>query len=208
MNKKTLSVIALLLMMATLSTTLVSGVQACYFGRISKTVETFTLEPDLATGNTPATLFNTQPQALGETKLVKHDTVQISWGQIMKSQYQGDLGSGYLILETVYHVQDNPWVSGAKGWAISKCTLEIDDGPFGKGTLRGRGYSTMSRDDSRIPRYQMWTYASMYGKLYKDGKCICASVFTEGLTASDPAYGYIGGFPAVKIWWVKTTIVY
>jgi len=203
MNKKTLSVIALLLMMATLSTTLVSGVQACYFGRISKTVETFTLEPDLAEGNTPVTLSNTQQLALNEVKLVKGDTVQISWGGIMKSDYTGALGSGYLTRENVYTAMDNPWVDGAKGWGISKYTLEIIDGPFGTGTLSGWGYSTISLDVSRVPRYQMWTYTSMYGKLYKDGKCICASVSTEGLTASDPAY-----FPPVKIWWLKTTIVY
>ena len=202
MNKKTLSVIALFLMIATLSTTLISGVQACYPGRRFKTVETFTLEPDLATGSTPATLFNTQTITADEVKLVKDDTVQISWGGIMKSEYKGDLGSGYFTRENVYTVRDNPWVSGAKGWGIVKCTLEIDDGPFGKGTLRGWGYSTISLDSSRVPRYQMWTDTSMYGKLYKDGKCIFASVFTEGLTAFNPNYG------AYKIWWLKTTIVY
>jgi len=200
-NKKTLSVIALILMMATLSTTLVSGVQACYFGRRFKTIETFTLEPDLATGSTSATLFDTQTIATDEVKLVKDDTVQISWGGIMKSKYNGDLGSGYFTRENVYTVRDNPWVSGAKGWAIVKCTLEIDDGPFGKGTLRGWGYSTISLDSSRVPRYQMWTDTSMYGKLYKDGKSISATVYVEGLTAWDPTYG-------TKIWWLKTTIVY
>lgn len=199
MNKKTLSVIALILMMATLSTTLVSGVQACYCGRRFKTVETFTLEPDLATGSTPATLSKTITIATDEVKLVKDDTVQISWGGIMKSEYNGDLGSGYFTRENVYTVRDDPLVSGAKGWGISKCTLEID-GPFGKGTLSGWGYSTISLDSSRVPRYQMWTYSSMYGKLYKDGKCISATVYVEGLTASLP-------YPT-KIWWLKTTIVY
>jgi hypothetical protein len=202
MNKKTLSVIALILIMATLSTTLVSGVQACYCKRRPKTVETFTLEPDLATGSTPATLFNTQTIAADEVKLVKDDTVQISWGGIMKSEYTGDLGSGYFTRENVYTVRDNPFVSGAKGWGICKCTLEIADGPFGKGTLRGWGYSTISLDSSRVPRYQMWTYTSMGGKLYKDGKCISATVYVEGLTAWDLTY------VAYKIWWLKTTIVY
>ena len=88
-----------------------------------------------------------------------------------------------------------------EGWSINKVTLVIEDGPFGTGTLTGISYSETSFVFSRNPKYQMFGYSTLHGKLQnEDDKPKVVTVLLEGLVFGIPA--------PIKIVHFKTTIIY
>jgi hypothetical protein len=191
MNKKILT-LTTLLMVAMVSTTIVGTAPVCGWGK-QRTVETFYVDPAVD----PPTLTGTVIIADGDFKLVNDGTIKISWGSIKQSSYTGPLGEGTFTMETVLAQQDEPFMPVGEGWAINKMTLEIDDGPFGTGTLKGNAFHKMEMDLTGAPPFfEMWGTGSMYGRLYKNGYFNGVTVFLEGYTCDS------------GIWVTKTAIIY
>jgi len=194
MNKKILVTITLL-MMAILSTIMVSAVQA------SKTTEVFYVDPV----SDPPTLTNTvdiPDPNWKEDKVVANGRVEMKWGGIKRSEYDGPLGSGFYTRERLVGVyEESMWDPDGEAWSINKATLEIVSGDYGTGTLTGKSYSIIKTDWNKPPpKWEMWSKTTLNGKLFKDGESMVVTVLIEGYTQAF-------GVPE-KITFVKTTIVY
>ena len=164
MNKKILVNITLL-MMAILSTIMVSPVKA------SKTTEVFYIDPV----SDPPTLTNTVDMPdpnWKEDKVVANGRVEMKWGGIKRSEYDGPLGSGFYTRERLKGVYEaSMYDPDGEAWSINKATLEIISGDFGTGILTGIGFSLIKTDVTKpAPKWEMWSTATLNGKLFKDGE--------------------------------------
>jgi hypothetical protein len=191
MNKKVLMLTISILTISIMITPMIGTAQAWGWGR-SRTIETFYVEPFVD----PPTLSNTVVLAEGDEKCVKDDTIKIVWGEIKKSNYNGPLGTGYQTREVLIGAQDCPLTPSGKGWTINKMTIEITDGPFGKGILKGFAYSKFEFDMAKTPKFEMWQTQALTGT----GNLKGLRVRIEGYTAVYPPYP-----PA--IWHTKTVVI-
>jgi len=181
-------------------TPLIGTAQACRW-RKSRTVETFTTTPFAD----PSTLTDMEELVPATVKYVCDGTIKISWGTVRKFNYNGALGTGAFYRETLINIIH---VSGGKielppgsgnyedaigqGSGIYKFTLEIEDGPYGTGTLKGIG-RTKSDWDFTVFRFETWDTARLRPVT---GDLDIIKVYFEGYNT----------FPA-GYWWTTTTIV-
>lgn len=135
MRKNTIGRISIFFLTSIFLTSIIGTAQALGNGL---TIETYTVTPFVDS----STLTNMVPLVDTESKFVCNGYVRINHGTLRQLDYQGALGTGTLYLETLHSrsQEEIPYIQLTEvGEGVYQYTLEIDDGPYGTGTLKGIG---------------------------------------------------------------------
>jgi hypothetical protein len=199
-NKKVLLMVVVVFGVVVLATPFVGAVQACR-PRRCRTVETFTLTPD---STTPSTLTDMEQLVPATLKFVCDGTIRISRGGIRRFSYDGALGTGTLYTENIVSITR---VSGmmqlagkdenvtGHGSGIYKWTLEIENGPYGTGTLMGISRTKIDWNFAEL-RLENWDTATLRPIT---GDLDIIKVYVKGYN--------LFSIPLIGYWWTTTTIV-
>ena len=164
------------------------------FGTAKAWGKGLTVETYITPTSEPSTFTNMEPLATGSEKYVRDGTLRIAHGSVKKYDYNGPLGTGTFLLESLISITKEAIPNSnliGTGGGIYKYTLEIDDGPYGTGTLKGIGKLNWAFSLPAF-EYELWDKAKM---VPVEGDLNIKWVSVEG-------YMFLFDW-----WWTTTTVV-